>query len=79
LANNQEPARTRTFEFEPHQITVADAALLLDMSNQDVQALIRTRYLRAEGKRPYKIDIRSIVEYKRAMPSNIEEEDEDED
>lgn len=73
------PGRTRTFEFEPHQVTMADAALLLGISYQDVQTLIKMGYLKAEGRRPYKIDVRSVVEYKRAMPNNnnVEEDDDD--
>lgn len=79
VENNYEDnqAKTKSFDFEPYQVTVADAALLLDISTSDVYALVRMGYLKVEGQRPYKIDIRSIVEYKRAMPKDAEEEEKD--
>jgi|GEM_PF-2241949 hypothetical protein len=69
-----EDPRTRTFDFKPHQISVADAALLLDCSVNDITALIRLGHLEAEGKRPYKVDVNSVVEYKRTMAGSEEEE-----
>lgn len=74
MAKESEDLRTRTFNFAAHQISVADAALLLDCSVSDVTALIRMGHLEAEGKRPYKVDAKSVVEYKRTMAGSEEEE-----
>lgn len=75
MTENGDEFRTRTFEFAPHQISVADTALLLDCNVSDVTALIRMGHLQAEGKRPYKVDVNSVIEYKRAMAGAEEEEE----
>lgn len=71
----EEEKKVKNFEFEAHQISVGDAALLLNIKKKEVLALINLGHLRAEGQKPYKIDVRSIVEYKRIMPSTENEED----
>jgi len=72
MSNHEEDLQTRTFDFKRHQINVSDTALLLDCSVDDVTALIRMGHLEAEGKRPYKVDVKSVVEYKRTMAGSEE-------
>lgn len=74
MAEDFKEERTRTFEFANHQITVDDAAMLLGCGINDIITLIKLNHLKAEGKRPYKVDAKSVVAYKRAMIGAAEAE-----
>ena len=66
--------RTRTFEFADNQIPVVDAAMIIGCEVAEVISLIKLGQLKAEGQRPYKVDFRSVLAYKRMMIGAAESE-----
>lgn len=78
MADDVKEKPTKKFDFADNQITVADTAMLLGCDVVDVTALIRMGHLKAEGKKPYKVDIKSVIAYKRMMLGADDDADDDE-